>query len=506
MSCGHKLRCRWFVALLLVIPMIAAAQNIEDRVIEHTFDNGLKLLMMVRHTSPTVAPYIIFKAGSVDEANDSRGIAHMLEHMLFKGTKTVGTKDYEAEKVVLDAIDLIGDQLDAEKAKGKRANMDKIAELEAKLKEKQEEHKQWIVQGEYAEIYTRHGSTGFNAGTSRDWTIYTVELPSNKLELWAMLESDRLKNAVLREFYVEREAVMEERRMGVDTNPGGKLREEFHAAAFRAHPYGMPIIGWPSDISMLNRRKAEEFLRLYYAPNNSIMVIVGDINPPEVIALIERYFGDIPSQPLPPAVTTVEPKQDGERRIEVEFDAEPQVMIGYHKPTAPHFDDYVLDIISAVLSQGRTSRLYKKLIETGLAVSMDTTNGTPGARYNNLFVINGAPLAPNTTADFEGAVYEELEKLKIEPVSEKEFKRILKQVDARFIRDLSSNSGLAWQLASFEAFAGTWRYLVEWRETVHKITPEDIMRVAKTYFTKSNRTVATLVKKQAKSNEEEEGE
>ena len=497
------------ILFLVVIHGIASAQNLADRVVEHTYPNGLKLLMIERHTSPTVAPYILFKAGSVDESDDARGIAHMLEHMLFKGTKTIGTTDYEKEKVVLAEIDKIGDALDMERAKGARADAEKIAELEAALNTQQEAAKEWIVSGEYTEIYTQHGSTGFNAGTSVDYTIYTVELPSNKLELWAMLESDRLKNAVLREFYVEREAVKEERRMVVDTRPGGKLYEQFMAASFTAHPYGMPIIGWPSDIAMLNRKKAADFFRIHYAPNNSVMVIVGDINVEKTIKLIEKYFGDIPSQPLPDEVTVREPAQEGERRIEVEFDAEPQMMIGFHKPTIPHFDDYVLDMISAILSDGRTSRFYKNIVEESIAVSANSINGYPGARYDNLFVVSATPRSPNTTADVEEAIYAQLEKLKTEPVAEKEFKRILKQIDASFIRALSSNAGMANQLAFYEGIAGDWRYILNWRKKMYEITPDDIMRVAQTYFKKSNRTVATLIKKEpiaSESTAEEENE
>lgn len=488
---------RYLLILFLVaLHGIASAQNLADRVVEHTYPNGLKLLMIERHTSPTVAPYILFKAGSVDESDDARGIAHMLEHMLFKGTKTIGTTDYEKEKGVLAEIDKIGDALDMERAKGTKADAEKIAELEAALKTQQEAAKEWIVSGEYTEIYTQHGSTGFNAGTSVDYTIYTVELPSNKLELWAMLESDRLKNAVLREFYVEREAVKEERRMVVDTRPGGKLYEQFMAASFTAHPYGMPIIGWPSDIAMLNRKKAADFFRIHYAPNNFVMVIVGDINVEKTIKLIEKYFGDIPSQPLPDEVTVREPAQEGERRIEVEFDAEPQMMIGFHKPTIPHFDDYVLDMISAILSDGRTSRFYKNIVEESIAVSANSINGYPGARYDNLFVVSATPRSPHTTADVEEAIYTQLEKLKTEPVAEKEFKRILKQIDAGFIRALSSNAGMANQLAFYEGIAGDWRYILNWRKKMYEITPDDIMRVAQTYFKKSNRTVATLVKKE----------
>ncbi len=490
------------ILFLTTLYSIASAQNLADRVVEHQFENGLKLLMIERHTSPTVAPYILFKAGSVDESDDARGIAHMLEHMLFKGTKTIGTTDYEKEKEVLTQIDEIGDALDKERAKGSKADEARISELEQALATKQEAAKEWVISGEYTKIYTQHGSTGFNAGTSVDYTIYTVELPSNKLELWAMLESDRLKNAVLREFYVEREAVKEERRMAVDTRPGGKLYEQFIAAAFTAHPYGMPIIGWPSDIAMLNRNKAEEFFKIHYAPNNSVMVIVGAINIENTIKLIDKYFGDIPSQPLPDEVTVREPEQEGERRIEVEFDAEPQMMIGFHKPTIPHFDDYVLDMISAILSDGRTSRFYKNIVEKSIAVSANSINGYPGARYDNLFVISATPRSPNTTVDVEEAIYTELEKLKTEPVEEKEFKRILKQIDASFIRALSSNAGMANQLAFYEGIAGDWRYILNWRTKMYEITPENIMRVAKTYFNKSNRTVATLVKKQTETTEE----
>lgn len=496
----------FLILSLVTSPVIVSAQDLEDRVVEHVYPNGLKLLMIERHTSPTIAPYILFKAGSVDESDDARGIAHMLEHMLFKGTNTIGTKDYEQEKIILAEIDRIGDELDNEHAKGSRADDNKISELEEALKKQQEMAEKWTVAGEYTEIYTQHGSTGFNAGTSVDYTIYTVELPSNKLELWAMLESDRLKNNVLRQFYVEREAVKEERRMSVDSRPGGKLYEQFMASAFTAHPYGMPIIGWPSDIAMLNRKKAEEFFKIHYAPNNSVMVIVGDINIEKTIDLIDNYFGDIPSQPLPKEVTVKEPKQEGERRIEVEYDAEPQMMIGFHKPTIPHFDDYVFDMISAILSDGRTSRFYKNIVEEGIAVSANTINGYPGARYNNLFVVSATPRSPNTTADVEKAIYAELERLKTEPVEDNEFKRILKQIDASFIRGLSSNAGMANQLTFYEGIAGDWRYILNWRKKMYEITPEHIMNTAKTYFTKSNRTVATIVKKEQTETTETEGE
>ena len=270
---------RYLLILFLVaLHGIASAQDLSDRVVEHTYPNGLKLLMIKRDTSPTIAPYILFKAGSVDESDDTRGIAHMLEHMLFKGTKTIGTKDYEKEKVVLTEIDRIGDALDMERAKRTRADADKIAELEEALKAQQELAKEWIVTGEYTEIYTQHGSTGFNAGTSVDYTIYTVELPSNKLELWAMLESDRLKNAVLRRNFMSN-VRLSKRNAGCVSI----LVRVVNFTSSLSLPPSLPtltvyrLLAGPRDIAMLNRRKAEEFFRVHYAPNNSVMVIVGNI-------------------------------------------------------------------------------------------------------------------------------------------------------------------------------------------------------------------------------------
>ncbi len=297
-------------SMFIVFTPIASSQDIEERVEEHILENGFKVLLMERHFSPTVAAYIVFRAGSVDEEEDSRGIAHMLEHMLFKGTKTVGTRDYESEKIILKEIENLVSATDEERSRGVEADKEKLKELERRLEEKQEEHKELIVRGEYEAIYTRNGAVGFNAGTSNDYTIYTINLPSNRLELWAFLESDRLKNYVLREFYTEREAVAEERRMRVDTDPQGKLYEKFMATAFQVHPYGEPIIGYEEDIASLTVEEAEEYFRINYAPNNSAIVIVGDIDPGRTLELLRAYFGDIPSQPQPEHNYPEEPPQN----------------------------------------------------------------------------------------------------------------------------------------------------------------------------------------------------
>ena len=262
-----------------------------------------------------------------------------------------------------------------------------------------------------------------------------------------------------------------------------------------AHPYGLPVIGWPSDLETLTRAQTEAFFQTYYGPVNAVLAVVGDIKPKEVIALVENTFGKIPARPPAPPVLTTEPSYAGERRVEVEFSAEPQLLIGYHKPSASHPDDDVFDVLESLLSDGRTSRLYKRLVqEKQLALNISAFSDYPGAQYPNLFVISAAPRAPHTTTEIEQAVYEELDRLKREPVSPHELQKIINQVDASLVRALRSNSGMALYLAYFQAISGDWRETFNRRDRIAKVTPDDIRRVAATYFTKSNRVVATLVK------------
>jgi predicted Zn-dependent peptidase len=307
-----------------------------------------------------------------------------------------------------------------------------------------------------------------------------------------------MANPVLREFYKERGVVMEERRLRTDDSPNGLLFETFTSAAFRAHPYGVPTIGWESDIVSLTPAITEAFFKTYYGPGRATIGIVGDINPKEVIALIESTFGKIPAAPPPPQVVTTEPPQRGERRVEVEFDAEPSLAIGFHKPGLGHPDDYVFDVIDEILTDGLTSRLYTKLVrDSRLAASINSDANYPGVRAPNLFVLHATPLAPHTTAEVETAILAELERLKTEPVNARELEKIVNNLDADMVRALRSNSGLASQLALYQTVAGDWRYVLRSRDKIAAVTPADIQRVATQYFTKSNRTVATLVKKAA---------
>lgn len=503
---GRFAICAFVMALSLVLngnALSAASPSFADRVIEHRLANGLTVLMVERHQTPVVSINITFAVGGINEQVGQTGIAHLYEHMAFKGTRVVGTTDYEKEKPILDELAIVGTELDQREreaaAKGGAVTADERAAVESlqkRLLALQAQAAQYVVGNEMALMYQRHGGVGLNASTGKDLTRYMISLPSNRLPLWAAIESDRMANPVLREFYKERGVVMEERRLRNDDSPNGLLFETFTSAAFRAHGYGIPTIGWGSDILSLTPAATEAFFKTYYGPNRATIALVGDISPQETIALIERTFGRIPAGPPAPPLVTVEPDQRGERRVEVEFDAEPAIVIGYHKPTLGHPDDDVFDVIDAVLSDGLTSRLHQKLVrEKRLAASVGSDASHPGVRAPNLFVITATPLAPHTTAEVEAAIYEEVERLKQEPVSAQELEKVLNNLDADLVRGLRSNSGLASQLALYQAIAGGWRYILTSRDNVAKVTAADVQRVAAQYFTRSNRTVAVLVKK-----------
>ena len=484
--------------------LFAASPSLADRVIEHKLANGLTVLMVERHQTPVVSINITFAVGGINEQVGQTGLAHLYEHMAFKGTRTVGTRDYGKEKPVLEEIARVGTELDQRQrtvaakigGNGTAEEQAAIESLQARFAALHAEASQYVVGNELALLYQRHGGVGLNASTSKDVTRYMISLPANRLPLWAAIEADRMANPVFREFYKERGVVMEERRLRNEDSPTGLLFETFTSAAFRAHGYGVPTIGWGSDILSLTPDETDAFFRTYYGPNRATIALVGDLDPQETIALIENTFGKIPAAPTPTARVPVEPEQRGERRVEVEFDAEPAIVIGFHKPGVGHPDDNVFDVIDAILSEGVTSRLYKKLVrEQRLAASVHTDASHPGVREPNLFIVMATPLAPHTTAEVETAIYEELDRLKREPVSPKELERVINNLDADMVRALRSNSGLASQLTMYQAVAGDWRYILRSRDKIAAVTAEDVQRVATTYFTKSNRTVGVLIKK-----------
>jgi predicted Zn-dependent peptidase len=485
------------VILLLAVVMLPLtplqAQNLaefEKRMTEFTLDNGLKFLVLQRHEAPVVSFHTYADVGSVDEVKGITGLAHLFEHMAFKGTKTIGTKDYAAEAKAMARMDELFDAIKKEKRKGDQADKAKLEQLQEQFEQAQQDAQKYIAHDEYEEALTREGAAGFNAYTSEDATQYIVSLPSNKVELWMSLESDRFANPVLREFYKERDVVMEERRM-MENSPYGRLAEEFQAIAYLAHPYGESVVGHMSDVRTITRAEAEAFFKKYYCPSNLTIAIVGDVNPQEIRGLAEKYFARIPSGPKPEPVETEEPPQRGERRVTVEDPAQPLVIIGYHQPNVNHPDSAVFEAMAQIVGVGRTSRLYKSLVkEKKIAISASAGQGWN--KYPALFTFSAVPAKGHTSHECEEAIYAQIEKLRTEPVSPEELQKAKTRARASLIRQLDSNSGLAAELTFYEVITGDWRNLFKQLDKIEKVTADDIQRVAKEYFTSKNRSVGVI--------------
>lgn len=492
------------LAVLVLAPVSGLAQDVaefESRVTEFTLDNGLKFIVLERHEAPVVTCYTHADVGAANEVTGLTGLAHLFEHMAFKGTKTIGTNDYEGEAKVMARIDAIFAAMKAERRRGERADQQRLAELRQQFQEAQQEAQAFLVHDEFDAVLKRAGGAGLNAGTSSDYTVYYVNLPSNKLELWMLMESDRFLNPVLREFYKEKNVVMEERRMRTETQPVGKLVEEFLAVAYKAHPYGAPVVGHMSDLEALERAEAEAFFRTHYGPSNLTMAVVGDVDPDRVKALATEYFGRIPARPEPDPVETVEPEQQGERRVIVEDPAQPFVLIGYHKPGINHPDNAVFDAITDIVGMGRTSRLYRSLVrDKRIAVYASGFQGMPGNKYPGLFLFYAMPARGHSNQECEEAIDVEIERLKDELVDDQELAKARTRARATVIRQLDSNSGLAGQLTAFEVMTGDWRNLFRQIDQIDEVTAEDIQRVARQYFTTKNRTVG-IIRTTASDNE-----
>src|SRR3989338_2691051 len=473
-------------------------QNLSKRVIEQTLPNGLKILILERDQAPLVSFQMMFKTGGVDEISGKTGLAHLFEHMLFKGTKTIGTKDYDKEKTVLEEIDKTALEILEAESDAEKLNLDKIKALKKKMEALETEHQKWVIPEEYDQIYIRHGAEGLNAFTGKDMTGFVVSLPSNKWELYFLMESERMKNPVLREFYKERDVVMEERRMRYETAPQGALWENFISLAFKAHPYASPTIGWSSDIKNLTLRDARRFFSEHYVSNNATVVIVGDVRAKEVLEKFNAYFSSLSSGTLPSSYKTVEPPQSGEKRSLVNFDAEPSLLLGFKKPNPPHPDNFVMEMIEQLLSRGRSSRFYRNIVEKKIALSVWASNGNPGERYSNLIVFGGSPRKPFKNKDLEIAILQELDRLKKEKVSEQELEKIRNQIEADFIRNLSSNSGMASQLAYNQVVLGDWKYLFQYLKKMRQVTPEELQASAQKYFVEDSKTVTFLERKSLK--------
>jgi len=480
----------------LAFPALAAGTDtlsLENRIVEHVLPNGIDLLILERHFSPTVSIRMMFRTGSVDEISGKTGLAHMFEHMMFKGTKTLGTTNYALEAPLLQQVDALHQAIDQEKEKGEKADEKRIGELIDQVREVEEKANALVTPNELWNIYEREGASELNADTSSDYTQYIVDLPSNKIKLWAILDSDRVRNPVFRQFYQEREVVKEERRMRVDTNPEGKLYEEFIGAAYHAHPYRHPTLGWDADLNHLYVTDLVDFYKRYYTPNVLTIAVVGDVNAKDVIALVEQYFGDWTVPASARVLPTQEPSQPGERRVTIKFDAQPHAVVGFHIPAYPDPDQVVSYAMAHLLGSGTTSRLYKALVEKKkVATAVDTGQDYPGERYPSLFIISAATRYPRTNDEVIKTIEEELERLKKEPIADWEMEKIRSAVEVGILDTLQTNGGMASTLAYNQTVFKDWRYLLRFQKQIHDMTSQDLQNFARKYFTNENRTVGVM--------------
>jgi len=479
------------------MPLALAAQSLaefEKKITEFTLANGMHFIVLERHAAPVASFHLHVDAGAVNDPKGRTGVAHMFEHMIGKGTPSVGSKNYEMERDALADIEKLYDQLEAERNKGFRADSSAIERMQVQVKVAIDKANAYVDQNAYPRVIEESGGVGFNAGTGVDYTVFHYSLPANRAELWFLMQSEWLRQVVFREFYKERDVVREERRMRIESSPQGKLQETLIATAFSAHPYQNFIAGWGSDIENLRVTDAREFFQTYYVPGNMTVAIAGDVDPKQMRRLAERYYGPLAARPMPPALRTVEPKQEGEKRVEIESPSQPIVLVAYKRPDARHADDAVLDILSTVLASGRTGLLYKDLVrDKKISLVAGAVANMPGSKYPNLFMLYSVPAMGHSAEENEKAAYVVLDKLSKAPVDAAALDRAKIKLRAGVIRQLDNNPGMAMQLALYHVSYGNWRKLFTAIDDLNKVTAADVQRVAREYFGKANRTVAYTV-------------
>ena len=487
-----------FLALTLAEIAFAGAQaqdlkSFEQRITTKVLPNGLTLIVCERQEAPVFSYSTFIDAGDVNDPSGESGLAHMFEHLAFKGTSEIGTTDYADEKVALAKVEAANNAYEAEYLKAVGRDEHKLAELEKAFKEATDEAHKFVIPNQFTDIAERNGAEGVNASTGLDETRFFWSMPENRLELWAWLESSRLADTVPREFYKERDVVIEERRMRTDSNPEGRLFEQFVATAYVAHPYGRSGIGWPSEVSQINATEAMEFHKKYYVGANIVVAVVGDVKASDTLPVLEKYFSRIPAGPKPEEMTTVEPKQFAEKTVAIREATQPIYMEGYHRPDYHDPDDAVYDAISDIMSNGRVSRLYRSLVrDQQIAAGAEGVSPYPGGKYPGLFVFFAVPLPGHTPAEMRDAIHKEIDKLKTADVSDEELAMYKTRTRADLLRGLADNQGLANNLAEYQTRFGDWRELFLQLDRVDKVTKADIRRVANQVFVAGNRTGAWI--------------
>jgi len=482
--------------LFLLISTFALAQDVasfEKRITVKKLPNGLTLIICERPEAPVFSFFTLVDAGSAQDPMRATGLAHMFEHMAFKGTDKIGTTDYAAEKVALEKVEIAYAAYIVERDKAVGRDDAKLAQLEKAWKDAIAAADKFVVSNAFGKLVEQNGGEDMNAFTAYDETGYHYSLPENRLELWAYLESERFLHPVLREFYKERNVVIEERRMRTDSSPFGRLLEQFTEAAFTAHPYHRPTVGWMSDLNTFSATDAQKFFDKYYVPSNMVVAVAGDIKAAEAMPMLEKYFGRLPTRPQPDETTTTEPPQNSERKVTLKDRSQPIYIEGYHRPDYRSKDDAVFDAITDLMSEGRTSRLYRSLVrDKKIASYSEGFTGYPGVKYPHLFAFLAVPLPGHTPQEIADAIHAEIDKLKKEDITDEELKMIKTRSKANLIRGLADNEGLATQLATYQTRYGDWRELFKSVDRIDQVTKADIRRVANEVFVDTNRTVGII--------------
>lgn len=468
-------------------------QEFEKTTTVKVLPNGLTLIICERHEAPVFSYTTFIDAGDVNDPSGESGLAHMFEHLAFKGTTQIGTKDWAAEKVALQKVEAANNAYEAEYRNPYGANEAKLKQLHQEFLKAQAEAEKYVIPNQFSEVAEANGAHGLNAETGLDDTQYFWSMPENRLELWAWLESSRLADTVPREFYKERSVVLEERRMRVDSNPIGRLVEQFLATAYVAQNYGRSSIGWPSEVSQITATEAMAFHKKYYAGGNIVVAVVGDVDTKTALPMLERYFGRVPTGPKPEEMTTVEPKQFAEKSVVIREQTQPFYIEGYHRPNYRDPDDAVYDAISDIMSNGRVSRLYRSLVEKQqIAAAAAGFSPFPGEKYPSLFAFYAVPLPGHTPAEMRDAIHKEIEKLKTTDVTDAELEMFKTRARADLLRGLADNQGLAGSLAEYQTRYGDWREIFLQLNKIDKVTKTDIRRVANEVFVASNCTSAEI--------------
>ncbi len=478
------------------ISATAHAQDLasfEKRTTVKVLPNGLTLIVCERPEAPVFSFYTLVDAGSADDPQGASGLAHMFEHIAFKGTDQIGTTNYAAEKVALAKVETAYAAYDAEFRKMVGKDPAKLTSLKKAFDDAQAAAEKYVVPNQFAQLAQQNGAVGLNASTAEDSTDYFWSMPSNRLELWAYMESGRIGHPVAREFYKERDVVQEERRRSIDSSPTGAMVEQFLATAYVAHPYGRSGLGWESEISQVTATEAEAFHKKYYVPANIVIAVVGDVKAAEAMPILTKYFGPIPAGPKPEPMTTVEPEQFAEKSVTIKEATQPFYLEGYHKPDYRDPDNSVFDAITDILSNGRTGRLFKSLVrDQQIAADAEGFSGFPGEKYPGLFAFYGVPLPGHTPDEIREGIHKEIDKLKTTDVTDEELQTFKTRTRADLLRGLADNEGLAHQLAEYQTRYGDWRQLFRELDEIDKVSKADIRRVANKVFTESNRTSARI--------------